>query len=105
MFGDPKRVFDLSQADVSLPQFGCGATLEVGAQQVTTLSQFGPLASLFMAADQDRQSAFAFAFGISSLLDLDFEQAVGARVGLKQPAHASFGFASIAKPPRSGPRP
>ena len=25
VFGDPKRVFDLSQADVSLPQFGCGA--------------------------------------------------------------------------------
>ena len=54
VFSDPKRVCDLSQADVSLPQFGCGATLEVGAQQATTFSQFGPLASLFMAADQDR---------------------------------------------------
>jgi len=102
VFGDPKRVFDLGQADVSSPQPGRGVPLEVGAQQVTTVSQFGPLSSLFMTADKDRSSSFALALRIGSLLNVDLEQTGGARVGVEEPAHAPLGFASIAKPPGFG---
>lgn len=60
-----KGVFDLGESDVGLPEGGGVLALEVGAQEVTTDGQFGPLAVLFFLFDGNGQPLAALVVGVT----------------------------------------
>ena len=82
VLADAEAVFDLGQADVDVPEFFCAIALQIGAQQVGPVGQFGPVSPLVVTGDTQCQPLFTATDRVVDFVNGDVVEAGGTTIAL-----------------------